>query len=102
MHYTKVMLKLLFLKNSRLEKNFGYDDDETIKHLERNMEQLKKAKLDYPGPPPDNELPQKPFGMLFLFQLNKKPIKIHSCMSCFCFLEKSRLLQQVIKIKETY
>lgn len=28
------------------------------------MEELKKAKLDHPGPPPDHELPQQPFGKL--------------------------------------
>lgn len=26
------------------------------------MEELKKAKLDHPGAPPDSELPQQPFG----------------------------------------
>ena len=28
------------------------------------MDELKKAKLDHPGPPPDPELPQQPFGKL--------------------------------------
>lgn len=27
------------------------------------MEELKRAKLDYPGPPPANELPKRPLGM---------------------------------------
>lgn len=47
----------------RLEKNFGYEDDYVIESLEKAMEELKKSKLDHPGAPPDNELPQQPFGM---------------------------------------
>ncbi|ROT73903.1 putative USP6 N-terminal-like protein isoform X2 [Penaeus vannamei] len=45
------------------KKNFGYEDDYVIESLEKAMEELKKAKLDHPGAPPDNELPQQPFGM---------------------------------------
>lgn len=54
------MLSQLFF--FRLEKNFGYEDDYVIESLEKAMEELKKAKLDHPGAPPDNELPQQPFG----------------------------------------
>lgn len=43
-------------------KDFGYEDDIVIQSLERSMEELKKAKLDYPGPPKDEELPHRPFG----------------------------------------
>ena len=46
----------------RLEKDFGYDDDYVIESLEKAMEELRKAKLDHPGAPPDSELPQQPFG----------------------------------------
>lgn len=46
----------------KLYKDFGYDDDTVITTLERSMEELKRAKLDYPGPPMPNELPQQPFG----------------------------------------
>lgn len=44
-------------------KDFGYDDDTVIQTLENSMEELKKAKLDYPGPAPSEELPRRPFGV---------------------------------------
>lgn len=46
----------------KLEKDFGYDDDVVISTVERNMEELKRAKLDYPGPPLPHELPRQPIG----------------------------------------
>ncbi|XP_049884759.1 USP6 N-terminal-like protein isoform X1 [Pectinophora gossypiella] len=46
----------------KLHKDFGYEDDVVIYHLERSMEELKRAKLDYPGPPPPNELPKRQLG----------------------------------------
>ncbi|CAH2035138.1 unnamed protein product, partial [Iphiclides podalirius] len=47
----------------KLHKDFGYEDDIVIYHLERSMEELKRAKLDYPGQPPPNELPKRPLGL---------------------------------------
>lgn len=47
----------------KLHKDFGYEDDVVIYHLERSMEELRKAKLDYPGPPPPSELPKRKLGM---------------------------------------
>lgn len=47
----------------KLEKNFGFDDDTVITAMERSMEELKRAKLDYPGPPLPHELPRHPFGI---------------------------------------
>ncbi|XP_046976888.1 USP6 N-terminal-like protein isoform X1 [Vanessa cardui] len=47
----------------KLHKDFGFEDDIVIYHLERSMEELKRAKLDYPGPPPPSELPQRQLGM---------------------------------------
>ncbi|CAK1588184.1 unnamed protein product [Parnassius mnemosyne] len=47
----------------KLHKDFGYEDDIVIYHLERSMEELKRAKLDYPGQPPANELPKRQLGM---------------------------------------
>ncbi|XP_030023940.2 USP6 N-terminal-like protein isoform X3 [Manduca sexta] len=47
----------------KLHKDFGYDDDIVIYHLEKSMEELRRAKLDYPGPPPPNELPQRMLGV---------------------------------------
>ncbi|XP_041986655.1 USP6 N-terminal-like protein isoform X3 [Aricia agestis] len=46
----------------KLHKDFGYEDDIVIYHLQKSMEELRKAKLDYPGPPPASELPQRPLG----------------------------------------
>lgn len=44
-------------------KDFGYSDDIAINCLEISMKELKKAKLDYPGPPPPHELPKRPLGL---------------------------------------
>ncbi|XP_063986391.1 USP6 N-terminal-like protein [Diachasmimorpha longicaudata] len=46
----------------KLEKDFRYDDDTVISAMERNQEELKRAKLDYPGGPLAQELPRFPFG----------------------------------------
>lgn len=45
----------------RMERS-EMEDDVVIESLQRCMEELKKAKLDYPGPPPPDELPKTPFG----------------------------------------
>ncbi|XP_011140555.1 USP6 N-terminal-like protein [Harpegnathos saltator] len=50
-----------YLQN-KLEKDFYFDDDAVINMMERSMEELKRAKLDYPGPPLPHELPRFPFG----------------------------------------
>ncbi|CAF4746396.1 unnamed protein product [Pieris macdunnoughi] len=47
----------------KLHKDFGYEDDIVIYNLERSMEELKRAKLDYPGLPPPNELPKRQLGV---------------------------------------
>lgn len=46
----------------KLEKDFCFDDDAVISMMERSMEELKRSKLDYPGPPLLHELPRFPFG----------------------------------------
>lgn len=46
----------------KLEKDFRFDDDAVLNAVERNMEELKRAKLDYPGAPSPQELPRRPFG----------------------------------------
>lgn len=46
----------------KLEKDFDFDDDTVISAMERSMEELKRAKLDYPGAPSPQELPRIPFG----------------------------------------
>lgn len=47
----------------KLYKDFMYDDDFVITALERSMEELKKSKLDHPGPPKSEELPTREFGV---------------------------------------
>lgn len=46
----------------KLEKDFYFDDDAVVSTMERSMDELKRAKLDYPGPPLPHELPRFPFG----------------------------------------
>lgn len=46
----------------KLEKDFRYDDDTVINTMQRSSEELKRAKLDYPGLPLPAELPRFPFG----------------------------------------
>lgn len=40
-----------------------YDDDYVVTALERSMEELRRAKLDHPGPPKKDELPSCEFGV---------------------------------------
>ncbi|KAF7273174.1 USP6 N-terminal-like protein [Rhynchophorus ferrugineus] len=47
----------------KLHKDFLYEDDMVIRQLEHSMEELKKHKLDHPGPPSKDELPSRPFGI---------------------------------------
>ncbi|CAG5081350.1 Similar to Usp6nl: USP6 N-terminal-like protein (Mus musculus) [Cotesia congregata] len=47
---------------AKLEKDFRFDDDTVITSVERNMEELKRSKLDYPGAPMPHELPRFPLG----------------------------------------
>lgn len=47
---------------SRLHKNFGYDDDNVIKALRHSMTELRKYNMDLPPPPNENELPKNEFG----------------------------------------
>lgn len=54
---------LLQYFQSELEADFGYDDDTAIDQLQVAMEELKKAKMDLPPPPTNNELPKLPFGL---------------------------------------
>ncbi|CAH1990046.1 unnamed protein product [Acanthoscelides obtectus] len=47
----------------KLYKDFLYDEDTAIYHLKHSMDELKKHKLDLPGPPSKEELPIGPFGV---------------------------------------
>lgn len=40
-----------------------YEEDVVVNSLEKSMEDLKKSKLDHPGPPQKDELPTRPFGI---------------------------------------
>jgi hypothetical protein len=53
----------LSLLQVRLERDFGFDDDTAMTSLEKALDELKRAKLDYAGPPMQHELPQHPFGL---------------------------------------
>lgn len=77
----------------KLPKDFGYDDDFVIKALEQSSEELRKAKLELPPPPADNELPQKPFGV---FVEPTKDEKIGHRKSDFSSIEKE-VTENVIK-----
>ncbi|XP_018567845.1 USP6 N-terminal-like protein [Anoplophora glabripennis] len=47
----------------KLYKDFVYDEDTVVRHLEQSMDELKRHKLDLPGPPTKEELPSRPFGL---------------------------------------
>lgn len=47
---------------TKIHKDFGYDEDYVIKQLEQSMDELRKTKLDLPPPGAPNEFPRKPFG----------------------------------------
>ncbi|CAG9763280.1 unnamed protein product [Ceutorhynchus assimilis] len=47
----------------KLYKDFLFDDDTVVRELEHSLELLKKSKLDHPGPPHNDEIPQRPFGV---------------------------------------
>ncbi|KAL7036204.1 hypothetical protein ACKWTF_008741 [Chironomus riparius] len=80
----------------QLPKNFGYDDDYVIKALEQCSEELRKAKMDLPPPPSDNEFPQRPFGV---FVEPTKDEKIGHRKSGFTEIEKE-VTDNVIKTQE--
>lgn len=75
----------------KLEKDFCFDDDTVISAMERNMEELKRAKLDYPGSPLAHELPRYPFGTFkepsFISKVLRNALfsRIASLICC-CFL----------------
>ncbi|XP_057259748.1 USP6 N-terminal-like protein isoform X1 [Pezoporus wallicus] len=52
-----------FLQDT-LAKNFFYEDDYVIDHLQNSMSELKRAKLDLPVPGKEDEFPKKPMGQI--------------------------------------
>jgi hypothetical protein len=66
------MDEILGFLQTKLEKDFGFDDDHVIASLAKCMEELKKAKLLHFGQPPADELPKKPFGLYVEPPLSQK------------------------------
>ncbi|KAL3881409.1 hypothetical protein ACJMK2_027854 [Sinanodonta woodiana] len=54
---------LLQFFQTELERDFGFEDDIVIDQLQLSMEELRKAKMDSPPKPKNNELPTLPFGL---------------------------------------
>jgi len=53
-----------FLQKTLVD-DFGYEDDFVVETaLRENLAELRSGRLHTAGPPPDSELPQKPFGLL--------------------------------------
>ncbi|XP_043231827.1 USP6 N-terminal-like protein [Amphibalanus amphitrite] len=57
------MEEILDFLQVRLERDFQQDDDSAMAELERCAVELRGARLERPEPPPDHELPQRPFGL---------------------------------------
>ncbi|XP_037087277.1 USP6 N-terminal-like protein [Pollicipes pollicipes] len=68
------MEEILEFLQVRLERDFQQDDDSAMLELERCVEELRRGRLDQPAPPPDQELPQRPFGL----QLQPPPVRAQS------------------------
>jgi len=59
------MDELMEFLQKTLVEDFGYEDDFVVETaLRDNLAELRSARLHSAGPTPDNELPQKPFGLL--------------------------------------
>lgn len=78
----------------QLQKDFGYDEDHVIKALEQSMEELRKAKMDVPPPPGDNELPKGPFGVFKAPSFEEQIGRRKSL-----FTEKEREVTETVKLK---
>ena len=48
----------------KLAESFGEEDDNAIEKLREHMHRLISDNMIYPGKPPSEELPEKPFGMV--------------------------------------
>ena len=72
------MDELMEFLQKTLEKDFGFDDDFVIETaLRENLAELRSARLHTAGPPPDNELPQKPFGLLSIPSIEQEMLVGH-------------------------
>lgn len=81
----------------KLEKDFCFDDDTVISTMERSMEELKRAKLDYPGVPLPHELPRFPFGTF------KEPSFTNKVLLKYChFVFLKKFVLQIAKFLWQY
>jgi len=55
--------KLIDFLQKELTFHFGFEDDEVVEALKESMAELRSSKLFSPGPTPEEERPQKPFGL---------------------------------------
>lgn len=76
----------------KLEKDFCFDDDNVISTMERSMEELKRAKLDYPGVPLPHELPRFPFGTFKEPSFTNKVL-----LKCYRFVFLKKFALQIAK-----
>ncbi|KAM4672289.1 USP6 N-terminal-like protein isoform 3-T3 [Amazona ochrocephala] len=58
------MEELVEFLQDTLAKNFFYEDDYVIDHLQNSMSELKRAKLDLPVAGKEDEFPKKPMGQI--------------------------------------
>ncbi|CAA9996393.1 unnamed protein product [Nesidiocoris tenuis] len=64
-----------------LERRFEVDDDVAMENLSKCLDELKKSKLDYAGPPPQPELPKRPFGNFKEPSFDqKKLVQLETCI----------------------
>ena len=58
-----------------LAVDFRYDDDIVIEQaLRENLQELRSSRLHHAGPPPDHELPQKPFGLVDISRQERQAV----------------------------
>ncbi|XP_050294207.1 USP6 N-terminal-like protein [Anthonomus grandis grandis] len=77
----------------KLYKDFLFDDDIVIRELEHSLDLLRKSKLDHPGPPTQDELPQRPFG-LFIEPSFEEIVGIRKEK----FTEKEKQTQEIVTL----
>ena len=66
------MDELIEFLQKTLAEDFFYEDDFVIENaLRENLQELRSGRLHTAGPPPDAELPQKPFGLVDISQQEK-------------------------------
>ncbi|XP_077450194.1 USP6 N-terminal-like protein isoform X2 [Stigmatopora argus] len=58
------MEELVSFLQVSLSKNFIFDDDSVVEHLQASLVELRKAKLELPPPGKEEEFPKKPLGQL--------------------------------------